>query len=371
MYTNSSLVDYKKISPHKRSRNGNKISKITIHHTAVVNASLSAIGSGFSGTRQASSNYAIDSNGNIGMYVEEKDRSIASSSTANDSVAVTIEVMNCKGAPNWEVSDAAYKALINLCVDICQRNDIKALNYTGDKNGNLTRHNMFASTACPGPYLQAKFTDIANQVNARLGNGTSATTNPTSAPTNDSLSVGSTGSKVKTLQGNLNGLNYNCGSVDGSYGSKTKSAVIAFQKAYNLTQNGVADTKTLAKIEEVIKALQTKLNALGYSCGTVDGVYGSATKSAVTKFQSANKLTADGIAGEKTMAALNKANSKSEYKVKVTASVLNIRKGPGTSYATCGQIKDKGTYTITEVSGSWGKLKSGAGWISLDYTKKV
>lgn len=59
------------------------------------------------------------------------------------------------------------------------------------------------------------------------------------------------------------------------------------------------------------------------------------------------------------------------YLVKVTANVLNIRNGPGTSYKINGQIKDKGTYTIVETKGTWGKLKSGVGWISLNYTKKV
>ena len=57
--------------------------------------------------------------------------------------------------------------------------------------------------------------------------------------------------------------------------------------------------------------------------------------------------------------------------VRITASVLNIRKGPGTSYAVTGQIKDRGVYTIVEQKGNWGRLKSGAGWISLSYTKKV
>ena len=59
------------------------------------------------------------------------------------------------------------------------------------------------------------------------------------------------------------------------------------------------------------------------------------------------------------------------YLVRITASVLNIRKGPGTSYAVTGQIKDRGVYTIVEQKGNWGRLKSGAGWISLSYTKKV
>lgn len=64
------------------------------------------------------------------------------------------------------------------------------------------------------------------------------------------------------------------------------------------------------------------------------------------------------------------------YRVRVTADVLNIRKGAGTGYAVAGQIKGGGVYTIVEEKDgtgakSWGKLKSGAGWISLDYTSRV
>ena len=59
------------------------------------------------------------------------------------------------------------------------------------------------------------------------------------------------------------------------------------------------------------------------------------------------------------------------YIVQITASALNIRKGPGTNYAKVGCIRDKGKYTIVEEKNGWGKLKSGAGWISLKYTKKI
>ena len=70
------------------------------------------------------------------------------------------------------------------------------------------------------------------------------------------------------------------------------------------------------------------------------------------------------------------SSTATSYLVKVTTDVLNIRKGPGTNYGTNGAIRDKGTYTIVAESdgpgaSKWGKLKSGAGWISLDYTKKV
>ena len=58
------------------------------------------------------------------------------------------------------------------------------------------------------------------------------------------------------------------------------------------------------------------------------------------------------------------------YMVKVTCNALNIRDGAGTNYKVNGCIRDKGVYTIVETRGNWGKLKSGAGWICLDYTKK-
>lgn len=59
------------------------------------------------------------------------------------------------------------------------------------------------------------------------------------------------------------------------------------------------------------------------------------------------------------------------YKVKITASSLNVRRGPGTRYQIATTVKKNEVYTIVEENGNWGKLKSGAGWISLNYTKKV
>lgn len=173
---NSSLVSYTKISPNSSARTA-PISKITIHHMAVVNGTLEGVGNTFANpSRQASSNYGIDSKGRIALYVDESRRAWTSSNRENDNVAITIEVANSSGAPDWKVSDAAYMALIALCVDICKRNNIKELVYTGDKSGNLTRHNMFANTVCPGPYLESRFSDIAERVNKELKND-GATTN--------------------------------------------------------------------------------------------------------------------------------------------------------------------------------------------------
>lgn len=172
--SNSPLVNYTAISPNSSNPRNNKIKKITIHHMAG-NLSVETCGRVFNGkNRQASSNYGIGSDGRVGMYVEEKNRAWTSSSPSNDNQAITIEVANDGGAnTNWHVSDKALAKLIDLCVDICKRNGIASLNYTGDANGNLTRHNMFANTTCPGPYLQSKFPYIASEVNKRL-NGSSA-----------------------------------------------------------------------------------------------------------------------------------------------------------------------------------------------------
>lgn len=172
-YSNSSLISKTILSPYYDPRNGKKILKITPHHAAAVNVSLDGLGSVFR-TRQASANYGIDSNGQIAMFVEEKNRAWTSSNANNDYQAVTIEISNSKGAPNWEISDKAWDSLVKLCVDICRRNNISSLNYTGDATGNLTRHNMFAATACPGPYLQGRLPELAKAVNAQLSKGTPA-----------------------------------------------------------------------------------------------------------------------------------------------------------------------------------------------------
>lgn len=197
--SNSSLVDYVKISPNKTSPRNHKIDTITIHHMAG-NLSVEGCGSVFApSSRQASSNYGIGSDGRVGMYVEEKDRSWCSSNKANDHRAVTIEVADDYSNP-WHSSDKAMNKLIELCADICKRNDIARLNYTGDTSGNLTMHKWFAATGCPGDYLESKFPWIAEQVNKILAGGTadsagSSNTN-TSQNTSQSLDGYSVGDYV-------------------------------------------------------------------------------------------------------------------------------------------------------------------------------
>ena len=165
--SDSSLVSYTAISPNKSMRTA-KIDRITIHHMAG-NLTVEQCGAVFANaSRKASSNYGIGTDGRVGLYVPESYRAWTSSSSANDNRAVTIEVANSVAAEPWPVSDAAYESLIRLCVDICQRNNIPELVYTGNTSGNLTMHCWFAATSCPGTYLKARFPAIAEEVNKRL-----------------------------------------------------------------------------------------------------------------------------------------------------------------------------------------------------------
>ena len=163
----SGLTDVTILTDHYSSRQGNKIDKITIHHMAG-NLSVETCGNVFK-TRQASTNYGIGSDGRVGCYVLEENRAWSTANPANDRRAINIELANDEIGGDWHVSDKAIAKCIDLCVDICQRNGISSLNYTGTTDGNLTRHNMFMATTCPGPYLQSKFPYIADEVNKRLG----------------------------------------------------------------------------------------------------------------------------------------------------------------------------------------------------------
>lgn len=291
--SNSKLVNYTKLVKNYTKMTNKVNKKITIHHMAG-NLSVETCANVFNGAREASSNYGIGTDGRIGLYVEESNRAWTSSSSWNDSQAVTIEVANNTLAPTWTVSDKAMSSLINLCVDICQRNGIKSLNYTGDRNGNLTLHKMFKATNCPGPYLESKIPYIVSQVNARLGS------NPVAQPTTQ------TAKSIDAIAREV---------IAGRWGngSARKSALEKAGYNYNQVQ---------ARVTQILK--------------------GSTSTSASTS-----------------------------YIVRVTVSALNIREGAGVNYPVRGCIRDRGAYTIVQTSGNWGKLKSGAGWICLDYTKRI
>lgn len=271
------------------------IDRITIHHMAG-NLTLAGCCNAVQ-SRGGSTNYCIDSDGNIGVMIDERYRAWTSSNRTNDMRAVTIEVANAPGAgePDWKVTDKALAACIKLCADICKRNGIKQLNYTGDTSGNMTMHKWFYATGCPGPYLSSKFPYIASEVN-KLLNGGSTPVTPT-------------------------------------------TMIYRVRKSWADSKSQIGAYKSLDSAKKVCKA--------GYSVFDESGkaVYSVPAESA-------------------------------PYKVRVTDDALNIRSGAGVSNKIVGCIKDKGIYTIVAekvVSGqTWGKLKSGAGWICLTgFTKKV
>ena len=157
-------------SNYTQGRRGYKICKITPHHMSGV-LTAEQCGKIFQNpNRNASSNYGIGYDGKIACYVGEENRAWTSSSSWNDCQAITIEVSNSSRGGNWPISEASWNSLVNLCEDICRRYNFR-LDYTGTKNGSLTRHNMYANTDCPGPYLQSRLPELARLVNERLDGG--------------------------------------------------------------------------------------------------------------------------------------------------------------------------------------------------------
>ena len=178
--SNSSLVTYTKLSPNCYKPRKYPISRFTIHHMAWVQCTSKKCADSFANSaRQASATYCIGYDGDIAQCVDEKNAPWTSSSYDNDNRAITFEVANSTGGPNWEVSHKSYKALINLMVDCCKRNGKTKVIWLGDKEKSLaykpksnemlmTVHRWFSATTCPGPYLYSKMDDIAKEVNARL-----------------------------------------------------------------------------------------------------------------------------------------------------------------------------------------------------------
>lgn len=174
--SNSPLVSYTKLSPNHSGKRKHIIDTISIHCVAA-NATVESLGSVFANpSREASSNYGIGTDGRIALYVDEANRSWCTSSSENDNRAITIEVSNNGGEPDWPVSDKAYESLIQLLVDICKRNNIKKLVWSTNKNDrinhkngcNMTVHRDFSAKSCPGDYLYNRHGQIAEEVNKRL-----------------------------------------------------------------------------------------------------------------------------------------------------------------------------------------------------------
>lgn len=440
-FTNSGLVVYTKLSKNTSGLRKMNIDQIAIHCVAG-NCTIEGLGGWFSNPQcVASSNYGIDSNGKIGLFVEEKNRSWCTSSAAVDERAITIEVANTADGEPWPVSEKAYAALIDLCVDICQRNNIKKLLWKADKSllnqvdkQNMVPHRWTSTTgkSCPGNYLYEHFGDIAAKVNARLktgAQGVSDTTkeNLTKMQNDEYIWTYLRGKQLKdyavagiianmyaesglipnnlenTMEKKLN-MNdavytmlvdkkvYPNFATDGAgYGlcqwtyELGKKRLLDFSRErgksvgslqlqmeffwWDLTTNFKTLKSKLDKVKSIEEATSIFLDTYEYGGKAPDSLKKKRTEYAkkfYNKFGTKNKNDK-----EET-----KTDRKVPYIVRVEVGELRIRKGAGTNYASTASIKDRSVYTIVQESTGpgaklWGKLKSGAGWIALDYCSFV
>lgn len=335
-YTNSPLVSYTKLSPNHSGQRTHAIDRIT-PHCVVGQCSVETLGNIFAPTeRQASCNYCIGADGRVGMYCEEKNRSWCSSSSANDQRAITIECASDTNHP-YAFKDVVYNKLIELCVDICKRNGKTKLLWLGDKDKTLaynpaanemvlTVHRWFANKSCPGDWMYQRMGDLAAKVTAKLGGITIEPEKKPDTTTNNFPAV------PFTVNVKIDDLNYRSepsmeGAVKGQTG-KGVFTIVEVNNGWGKLKSGVGwiwlGNPQYCTIKDTVK--------------------------------------------ESTLAF-------SPYKVRVSIKDLNIRKGPGANYAANG-FCPVGVYTIIEESDGagatkWGELKSGAGWISLDYAKRV
>lgn len=182
-YSNSKLATYKKISPNRTSPRNHAIDRITPHVVvgqlsakSIANLSMFTV---YDTEDGASCNYAIGTEGEVALIVEEKDRSWCSSNRDNDMRSVTIEcASNTSG--DYAVNQTVYNKLLDLMEDICRRNGKSVLLWFGDKDRTLaydpapnemviTVHRWFANKACPGNYIFSRLNKIASEVTKRLG----------------------------------------------------------------------------------------------------------------------------------------------------------------------------------------------------------
>ncbi|MGN0408876.1 MAG: N-acetylmuramoyl-L-alanine amidase [Lachnospiraceae bacterium] len=319
-YTNSTLTEYTRLSPNHSGQRNLVIDRIS-PHSVVGQCSAESLGEWFAQvSTQASSNYGIDKDGRVGLYVEEKNRSWCTSSNANDQRAVTIECASDTSEP-YRMNEKVYAKLIELCADICRRNGKKKLLWFADKNKSLnyttksdemliTVHRWFANKSCPGNWLYARLGDVADQVTKRLGSG------------NDEM---------------------------------TESV----QKKYYRVRKAWEDAASQIGAYTVLEnAKQMADKNPGYTVFDWNG-------KALYK------------SGESDRADSGMTNADCPFMVKVSVPNLNIRVGAGTDTAKTGHYTGIGVFTILEVregkgsDAGWRKLKSGTGWIALDFCQRV
>ena len=307
-YTNSSLVAYTKLSPNHSGQRTHSIDRIT-PHCVVGQLSAETICDCFPAGREASCNYGIGTDGRVSLCVEEKNRSWCSSSNANDQRAVTIECASDKAEP-YAMNSAVYATLIKLCTDICKRNGKRKLLWFADKDKSL------GYAPKPDEMVLTVHRWFANK----------------SCP----------GDWLYARLGDL------AAKVTAALGSSTETPAVDTAVLYRVCKTW-ADSKSQKGAYKIL--------ANAKKCADENAGYS--------------------VFDESGNVVYTKASGFSSYMVRVSIGNLNIRRGPGTNHARTGQYTEIGSFTIVEESegegadAGWGRLKSGAGWISLDFCKRV
>lgn len=425
-YTNSSMVVYTKLSPNHSGQRTHSIDRIT-PHCVVGQCTAEGLGEWFEDSNtQASSNYGIDRDGRVGLYVEEKNRSWCSSSNANDQRAVTIECASDRTEP-YAMNNAVYSTLIKLCTDICKRNGKKKLLWLGDKTTTLnyspkademvlTVHRWFANKSCPGDWLYERLGDLAAKITAALSGSSSSDgmqasvfaglteaqaaakigelckadmkTSGILASVSAAQFILESGYGKSELAQNANNCFGMKKSLSGNTwsGSTWDGTSIYTKKTQEQNDDGsiitiTADFRKYLSVEKSIADHSAYL--LGAKNGKklrYDGLKGC------TDYKKAAQIIKDGGYASSHTYVQNlcsiiekwnltkydggtSADTVSEFPavpftVRVLISDLNYRSEPSMSSAVLGQT-GVGTFTITSVLDGWGKLKSGAGWIWL------
>lgn len=189
------------------------------------------------------------------------------------------------------------------------------------------------------------------------------------------------GETVKRIQAELKALNYYSGKITGNAGEKTVAAIKSFQRKNGLTVDGIAGPQTIAKIDAAyesktgkssssatsssasglkldsqgtkVSQLQTDLKQLGYYYAEITGNFGSKTEAAVKAFQKAKGLTADGVAGTKTLDAIAAALGNSSSST--SSSVLRLG-STGNAVSTLQQNLTTLGYYYGDITGHYGNL---------------
>ena len=420
----SQLVDYEKYSPNISSPRNHEIDTISIH-TMAGNLTVETCGNIFANPNyECSSQYGIGSDGRIGQYVSEGDRSWCTSSRSNDNRAITIEVASYE-SDTYACTDAAMESLINLLVDICQRNGIDQLRWQADPDligevdqQNMTVHRWFAQKSCPGPYLFEKHGYIADEVNKRLGNPSYHPTNSNPESNADQFvkhfeMIGLNPPALCGLMGNVfaeSGLIPN--NLQNSFEDKLGMNDDAYTQAvddgsydnfvHDSAGYGLAQWTYYSRKEGLLNLAKEKGVSIGdlymqmdYLWQELQNTIDIAKLNACSTVREASDIILHEFerpADQSEEVEIRRAGYGQEfynkyygepdapaefeaYNVRVTATLLNVRSGPGTNFGINSSIMDQGLYGICDESDGpgasrWGKMSNGWGWISLDYTER-